>query len=252
MQEFKHALECESISEFVDVKRNGSSKTYTRAQRLIYTEAIRKLHAKFLSLRENVHCSFSSFFKYKPFYITPPKEREKESCLCMKCQNAHLFLIGINNYGGLKNLMKHSSVTQFTKNDPKRDLENFSERDDAKEINYHVFETKVESFTKNDKTKEYSRAARVEIKDKICDIAEKLLQKSGIYLRHRSHVNNISEVFPLIRETFTGKYIELDFSGKLAFEDGHICSKTKFLSRERSLFWKTVYPHLCTSRTWRK
>ena len=98
LQEFKHALECESISEFVDVKRNGSSKTYTRAQRLIYTEAIRKLHAKFLPLRENVHCSFSSFFKYKPFYITPPKEREKESCLCIKCQNAHLFLIGIKNY----------------------------------------------------------------------------------------------------------------------------------------------------------
>ena len=75
----------------------------------------------------------------------------------------------------------------------------FLECDDTKEIIYYVFETKVKPFT------EYSRIARVDKKDKICNIVEKLLQKGQSYLHHRSHVDNISKVFRLIREAFTGK-----------------------------------------------
>ena len=56
-------LEDENISEYVKVKRNENSKTYMTVQYLIYTETIRKLHAKFLS--------FLAGFKYKTFYITP-------------------------------------------------------------------------------------------------------------------------------------------------------------------------------------
>ena len=137
MQEYKHTLEFEdeNISEFVKVKRNGNSKTCMRAQCLIYTETITKLHSKFLPSRENVHCYFLTIFKYKPFYTIPPTEREKESCFCIKCQNSHLLLRGIYTYRGLKNLMKHNSVTQFIKNDPKKDVKHFSECDDTKEIN---------------------------------------------------------------------------------------------------------------------
>ena len=115
LQEYKQTLEFEdeNISEFVNVKRNGDSKTYMRTQHLIYMEKNRKLHTKFLLSRENVHCSFSTFFKYKPFYITPLPEQEKETCLCIKCQNPNLLLRMIKTYCGLKNLVKHSSATQF-------------------------------------------------------------------------------------------------------------------------------------------
>lgn len=42
-------------------------------------------------------------------------------------------------------------------------------------------------------------------KKTIWDIVEKLLPKIEIYLRHRFHVYKIAEVFPVIRERFTGK-----------------------------------------------
>ena len=51
------------------------------------------------------------------------------------------------------------------------------------------------------------------------------------YLRHRSHVDNIAKVFPLIKETFNGSYIELDFSENLAMKprfeahDAHLSGK---------------------------
>ena len=160
----------------------------------------------------------STFFKYKPCYITPPTEREKESWVCIECQNAHLLLTEINTYRGLKNLMKYDLVTQFIKNDLKKDVKDFLKCDDTKAINCYVFVTKVEPFIKNGKTTEHSQTVHVDKKDKICNILKNLLQKGESYLRHRSHVNNISEVFPLIRETFTEKCIELDFSENLVLK----------------------------------
>ena len=49
---------------------------------------------------------------------------------------------------------------------------------------------------------------------------------------------NISEVFPLIQEAFTGKYTELDFSENLALkpnfevQDGHASGKQYSLHSE--------------------
>ena len=94
-----------------------------------------KIALKILVVKRKCSLLFLKFFKYKPFYIIPPKEREKEP-FCIKCQNAHLLLRGIYTYRSLKNLMKHNSVTQFIKNDPKKDVKRFSECDGTKEINY--------------------------------------------------------------------------------------------------------------------
>ena len=59
----------------------------------------------------------------------------------------------------------------------------------------------------------------------------KLLQKGESYFRRRSRVDNSSKIFPLIREAFTGKHIELDFSENLALkpkfevQDAHFSGK---------------------------
>ena len=66
--------------------------------------------------------------------------------------------------------MKHSSVTQFIKNNLKKNLKNFSECDDTKEIHYYVFETKVESFMKNGKTAECSQTALVDKKTRFAKL----------------------------------------------------------------------------------
>ena len=40
-------------------------------------------------------------------------------------------------------------------------------------------------------------------------IAQKLISIKDSYLKHRSHVGNIKEVFPTVKEPFQGTYIEL-------------------------------------------
>ena len=49
-----------------------------KSQRIIYTKTIRKMHTDFVASRGNIQCSLSTFFRYKPFYITRPSERERE------------------------------------------------------------------------------------------------------------------------------------------------------------------------------
>ena len=54
---------------------------------MVLTKTIRKMHTDFVASRDSIQCSLSTFFRYKPFYIIPSSEREKESWLCIKCQN---------------------------------------------------------------------------------------------------------------------------------------------------------------------
>ena len=80
-----------------------------------------------------------------------------------------------------------------------------------KEVCYYVFETKEESYIKNGERKTYTRTARVDKKEAVNEVVKKLLSQFNTYLRYRSHVDNIAKVFTLIKETFNGCYIELDF-----------------------------------------
>ena len=105
----------------------------------------------------------------------------------------------INTYRSAQNLSKHYSVTEFLNSEPPINSNNFPECNDTKEISYYIFEIKTESFTKNGKITEHSRKS-------VC-LVKKLLNRGESYLRHRSHVDNIAAVLPMIQESFSGKYI---------------------------------------------
>ena len=96
----------------VTLKKTGKTKTYIVAQCKIYTKPIRQLYQEFKG-NIDFDCSLATFYKFKPFYIGPPIEREKESCLFIKCQNTHLLLKGINNFPKSKKLNQLDSVTEF-------------------------------------------------------------------------------------------------------------------------------------------
>lgn len=70
----------------------------------------------------------------------------------------------------------------------------------------------------------------------MCNKIEKLRAKSKSDLRHRSHVDDIAEVFPMIHETCTEKYIELNFSEYLLL-------KRKFEVQDAQFSGKEYSPH---------
>ena len=209
----------------------------------------------------------SSFIKYRPLHIYPPTEREKVSCLCKKCQNAHALLAGVNTFRKVKRLAPHKSVTGFLEIDllqpGYQDQESFEstvnlypEFFDEKEVKYYIFEQKEEKYYKNGEEKTYYRTARIDKHTRVNKIVQKLAVNAESYLEHRSHVINIDETFPIIKQSFKGTYIELDFSENLAMKPKFEVQDAHFSGKQYTLHCAIVGPgnpkyvyHLCDDTT---
>ena len=136
----------------------------------------------------------------------------------------HLRLDGVNSFRKTIKLPFHTSVKVFGLNfqvlypsfidSATHDhiLKEFLESMPNKEVSFYLLEIKEKCYYKNGKKKTYSRTARVNKKEMVSEIIRMLLVHSSVYLGRRYHVDNISKVVSLIKETFNGKYIELSFS----------------------------------------
>ena len=228
-----------NIEEERKLLKSGLEKIIFSALRKIYMKPVRELHQKFLSTSTS-SCSKTTFFTYKPFYVKPPTEREKISCMCMRCFNAQCLLKGINTYRKLHKLENHTSVTKFLLEN--HDNESHPEIKDTKMINYYVFESKEESYIKNGKEIKYTRTARVPKSESVCDIVNTLKESGESYLRHRSHVENVGTIFPIIRKSFSGTYIELDFSENISEKPKYEVQNAHFSGVQYSLHCAIVEP----------
>ena len=118
-------------------------------------------------------------------------EKKKEPCMCIDCLNPHLLLKLINTYRKSITLQEYQSLTTCV-NELKVDGDNYDLFPETKveiEVCYYAYERKLECYKgKNDDIK-YTRTARVDKKDKVSIINERLLQNSARYLKHRSYID---------------------------------------------------------------
>ena len=88
---------------------------------------------------------------------------------------------------------------------------------------------------KNGQDVNYTRTARVDKKESLSVVVDTLLQISSRYLKHRSYVDNVNIVLPMLKEGFSGKYIELDFSENLALPPKHEAQSAHFSGKQHTL-----------------
>ena len=73
LQEFKHLQKInDSNLEEKEKAMKRSVKVYISAQRMIYTKTVKKLYDEFVTENPSEKCSFSTFFRFKPFYVSWP------------------------------------------------------------------------------------------------------------------------------------------------------------------------------------
>ena len=89
---------------------------------------------------------------------------------------------------------------------------------------------------------EYERVARIDKKMKAKEVAKTLIEEGGSYLRLWSHVANIKNTLPLIREPFNGKYIEMVFSENIAMKPKFEVQEAHFSGKQYSLHCSIVEP----------
>ena len=60
-----------------------------KAQRRIYSGDVRSLYSSFAKAHPDVKGSVTTFYRCRPYYISPATDREMEGCMCAKCLNPH-------------------------------------------------------------------------------------------------------------------------------------------------------------------
>ena len=126
--------------------------------------------------------------------------------MCINCLNPHLLLKSINTYRKSINLHEYQSLTTYV-NELKVDGDNydlFPETKSAKEVCYYACEQKLKCYKGKDGDVQYTRTARVDKKDKVSTIADRFLQNSARYLKHRLYIENVSRILPMLKDGFNG------------------------------------------------
>ena len=79
-----------------------------------------------------------------------------------------------------------------------------------------------------------------------------LISIKDSYLKHGSHVDNINKVFPIVKESFEGTYMELDISENIAIKPKFEVQEAHFSEKQYTLHCSIVEPgmnkyayHLC-------
>ena len=196
---------------------------------MVYTESVQKLHSSFNEKHTSVLLSL--FFRYKPYYCVRPTEKEELSCLCINCLNPHLLLQSINIYRKSKVLPSHDSLTEYINR--LQNGEDFAQANDETPCKFYSYMRVTESYIgKEGKPVEHTRTARVDDTKPTKHLVNLIKDGSKKYLKHRTYLDNCSNVFPLMKDAYSRKFIELDFSqnlatqAKLEVQSAHFSSKT--------------------------
>ena len=73
-------------------------------------------------------------------------------------------------------------------------------------------------------------------------ISQKLISIKDGYLKHRSPVDNISNVFSIIKESFQGTYIGLDFSENISIKPKFEVQEAHFYGKQFTLHCSIFEP----------
>ena len=228
-------IDDENVKDKVQTLKSGTQKYLVEAPKMILSKSIRDLHKDF-NQKHAFSISLSNFYSFKPFYILPATEREKESCLCVVCFNLHQMLDALKRLSEKTELYK--SLSEFYQGFTAD--ENFA-LDDAKTknqlVSYYVFEKKQETyFTAEGKETTYDRVARVDKKETFAMILTKLLAKKERYLHHRKVVDADRVGWPLLMEAAEELYVlHLDFSMNIAITPKKEVQAAHFSGKQYSL-----------------
>ncbi len=225
--------------EVVTMKKTGRKKLRLCGTKMIYVESIRKLCVRFN--KDHTPVSITTFFKNKPFYCVVPTEKEKQSCVCINCQNPHLLLKAVNRYRATRKMEVHKSLTTYI--GQLKNEEQFSELVEDRIVMYHSYERVDETYTKRDGTPgTYTRVTRVDHHLPLKEIVQKILTVADAYLKHRTYVDNISSTLPKLKGVYEGRYIELDYSQNLALRPKDEVQTAHYSGKQFTLHCAIVDP----------
>lgn len=97
-------------SRLLPGKKDTITKNKIKEQRRILTKPLTELHGLYNSeMKKSLHLSYRQFARRRPFYVTEPKAKDRDTCACMDHENVHLLANKL--YG--RGLLKTKSISEL-------------------------------------------------------------------------------------------------------------------------------------------
>ena len=74
-----------------------TKKNKKKQQKRLLSDSMKNLHVKFLTENSGFKISYSLFCRLRPFWVTPPTERDRQTCLCKLHENCQLAISKLKN-----------------------------------------------------------------------------------------------------------------------------------------------------------
>lgn len=97
----------DDVSRLTTGKRETVTLRKVKIQRRLLSDSLLNLHKKYLS--EHQQISYAFFCHQRPFWVVPPKERDRETCQCKTHENLQFMVdklhkLGISNCQNLEEM----------------------------------------------------------------------------------------------------------------------------------------------------
>lgn len=170
----------DDISRATAGKKEYRTFKKVKRQKRYLLDKLRNLHKKFVS--DVCKISFSTFKKYRPFYVLPPKIKDCESCACLKHSNMQFMIdtlgsIGVLKHDGLNDLISSLVCDSMSKNCMYGDCEDcstnkidYGDFDLTKKTSWFAWVLKEHEYGEGDKKKKTKRMMKIKKEGTVEDL----------------------------------------------------------------------------------
>ncbi|CAH2979454.1 unnamed protein product [Chilo suppressalis] len=223
INQIKSFFEEDTNSRFAAGKREFIKKTGEKKQKRYLTDNLKNLHAKFL--REHYIISYSTFCKYRAFWVVFPKV-DRDTCQCKLHSNVNYLIKSLKNAKIISESTGTDVINSLCCEAKRKCLEGTCKFCASKVLNYHEFQNdekiifyqwivEKKPYTVKDKEQ---KIKIVTIKKKFEDYPRNVIQKLEsvliTFLKHNLNIIVQYEAIKQLKQSLKDKemIIHVDFS----------------------------------------
>lgn len=218
-------FEDDSVSKMCPGKRDFVRKGTNKMQRRILLDTMKNLYSRFIDENKYLKIGFSTFAKSRPFWVTRPNARDRETCACVTHENFEFLVTALrgakvikesNSHDILKSLVcsarKEKCISKLCKHCKDNEIQFHVDAD----INLKYFQWKpiTEDREIKGKVKKIKRTIKSEEVGPITKIVEIFKKALPKYIRHVFNMLHQTEKLKKVKEALKeGELLfQIDFS----------------------------------------
>lgn len=219
-------FEDDLVSKMCPGKKDFVRKGKNKKQRRILLDTMKNLYTKFCEENQNIKIGYSTFVRCRPFWVTRPKARDRETCACITHENFE-FLVSslraanvIKEQSGrdvLKSLVcsakNEKCISKLCKKCKNNDIE-FKVYDKEANLKYSKWKNIQEERNIKGTKKNIKRTVKMEIVAPVSEVIDMFKNALPVYKKHVFSMLHQANKLKKVRENLKeGELLlQIDFS----------------------------------------